>query len=527
MVRKKKKNIPIEKQLEIVNSDYKLWFKNFIKIIDNAGNQVPFFVNDEQGSFLDNMKKFNIISKSRQIGFTTLAIALMLYSAITKANTTYLILSYNDESVNNIFDRLKDMYNSIPEKYKVTAKLNNRDQLSLDNGSRIYVKVAGNKTLGRSFTAHGILCSEFAFWENRQQEKGLVALEQALAKNDDSWIIIETTSNGFNAYFELFMSAYKGKSKYKAHFYNWYQNKKQFDSEYRMAEAWYKVENHGVRLSQKELDPYEAELYKKGASLLQLMWRRWKLQDMKLEDFQQEFPSTPEESFIATSTSVFDANVINARYQFLLPHIPFHDLKKPLPETLMRYYGKCFYIYQNVKPDQYYYIGVDTGAGLGSDYSAPCVFAEDGEQVAVFNDNKIPTYKYAKLIYDLGMYFGYAMLVIERNSYGLDVIHRLRKDMGYINILKFKRFDKITGKTQFDFGFYTDGTSKAKLINDLKEQFEEGGILINDPETLNQFKIFQENKGKYEAIKGEKNFDDLVIAAGLGVQGIKSGKWYL
>jgi hypothetical protein len=521
------KKLSTDEKLEIINNNPILWFKNFIKIIDNAGNQIPFVVNDEQAHFLKNMGKFNIIAKSRQIGFTTLSLALMLYSAITKDNTTYLILSYNDESVNNIFERLRDMYNSIPEKYRIEQKINNRDMLILKNGSKIYVKVAGNKTLGRSFTCHGILCSEFAFWDDKQQEKGLVALEQALAKNDDSWIIIETTSNGFNHYYELFMSAYKGRSKYKAFFYNWYQNKKQFDTEYRLAEAWYKSENHGVRLSQKELDPYEAELYKKGASLLQLMWRRWKLQDMKLEDFQQEFPSTPEESFIATNTSVFDASVINARYQYLLPYIKHNELKKPLPESLLRYYGKSFFIYQDIKPGEHYYIGVDTGAGLGSDYSACCIFSEDGEQVGVFYDNKLATYKYAKIVYDIGMYFGYAMLIIERNSYGLDVINKLRKDMGYINILKFKRFDKITGKHQFDYGFYTDSTSKTILVNDLREQFDEGGILINDPETLNQFKIFQENKGKYEAIKGEKNFDDLVIAAGLGVQGLKSGKWYL
>ena len=46
----------------------------------------------------------------------------MLYYASTMPNTNYLMLSYDDTSVKNIFENLKKMYDSIPQQYKVKEK---------------------------------------------------------------------------------------------------------------------------------------------------------------------------------------------------------------------------------------------------------------------------------------------------------------------------------------------------------------------------------------------------------------------
>jgi hypothetical protein len=119
------------------------------------------------------------------------------------------------------------------------------------------------------------------------------------------------------------------------------------------------------------------------------------------------------------------------------------------------------------------------------------------------------------------------MYLPERNTYGLDLIQRLRKEMGYIQVLKTKKFDKFTGRTIFEYGWNTDNVSKAKLINDFKETFEEGIILVNDRETLEEMKIYVEDNGKMGNIKGSQNFDDMVIAFALSVQALKTGKWYI
>lgn len=526
-----KRKMSTEEKLKIIEKDPILWLKNFVKIINNDGEVIPFEVNKEQENFIKNMEKYNIISKSRQLGFTTLSLGLMLYYASTMPNTNYLMLSYDDTSVKNIFENLKRMYDSIPQQYKVKEKRNNRDELVLENGSRIAVKVAGIKEIGRSFTCQLIHCSEFAFWNDYQQEKGLLALEQALAKNPNSKLIIESTSNGIgNNFYNLFMSAYRGRSKYKAFFYGWYGNKKQFKHEYDIAEQWYKSINGGKRLSNSpyELDDYERKLLEKGATLKQLMWRRWKLLDISLDDFKQEFPSFPEESFISTGNSVFNPKTITERYNYLFNPLGRKELID-LPKSLIPYINNGLYIYKDRKRNEKYFGGVDVASGLGgnNDYSAVNILDSSGEQVATFYRNDLPVYKFVKLVYDLGHYFNYCMYLIERNSYGLDLIHRLRKEMLYIQVLKVKKFDKAKGQKVWEYGWYTDNVNKTKLINDLKEVFDEGIILVNDRETLDEMKIFVDTNGKLGNERGNGKHDDLVISLGLAVQCLKAGRWYV
>lgn len=513
-------------KLEIINNDFFLWAKNFIKIIDNEGTEIKFTPNEQQTEFVNKMGKFNIIAKSRQLGFSTLAIIYCLWIACTRPNTNCLMVSYNQESTQSLFEKLKQIYTTIPDKYKPAEKRNNRMELYLDNGSRVMVKTAGNKSLGRGMNLQYIHLSEFAFYPDEQQKDSLVALEQALAKNLDSKIVIETTSNGYNHYQKLFMAAYKkNESKYKAFFFPYTSSAtlKQFKHELNIAEEWYKANNHGSRLRPDDIMRDEKPLYNDGVSLKMIMWRRWKLQDMSLEDFQQEFPYTAEESFKSTSRSIFDTNKITERLNNLLPALSKNDITKPLPESLNT---KGFFLFRNVKPGERYYIGVDTASGSGGDYSTMSVFDSQGEQVAVFMDNKIPVYKFADVVYDAGMYFNYAFLVVEKNSFGQSVIEKLRAEKQYLNMYKMKTFDD-RGKKKYQVGWITTSVSKPRLIQDYKEQFEKSLILINDSNTLEEMKIFIEADGKMRNQRGDDLHDDLVIASALGVQGLKCGKWYL
>ncbi|MPN44195.1 hypothetical protein SDC9_191756 [bioreactor metagenome] len=154
------------------------------------------------------------------------------------------------------------------------------------------------------------------------------------------------------------------------------------------------------------------------------------------------------------------------------------------------------------------------------------VFDSQGEQVAVFLDNKIPVYKFADVVYDAGMYFNYAFLVVEKNSFGQSVIEKLRAERQYLNMYKMKTFDD-RGKKKYQIGWITTSVSKPRLIQDFKEQFEKSLILINDSQTLEEMKIFVEADGKMRNQRGDDLHDDLVIASALGVQGLKCGKWYL
>lgn len=145
-----------------------------------------------------------------------------------------------------------------------------------------------------------------------------------------------------------------------------------------------------------------------------------------------------------------------------------------------------------------------------------------------FYNNKIPVYEFAQVIYDLGIFYNYAFLTVEKNSYGLPLIERLRKERGYLNMYKMKTFDE-RGKKKLQIGFITSEKTKAIMISDFKEQFELGLINIECKHSLQQMQMFVENNGKLGNKRGNSDLhhDDSVIAIGLAIQGMKASKWYV
>ena len=527
---KTKKKLTKGQKLKKIRSNFELWCLNFIKIVDNRGDVISFKLNAQQKHLFQNMDKYNIILKSRQLGFTTYSIAYCLYVACTQPNTTSLILSYNIESTQETFERLKFMYNNMPEEYKPKEIRNNKYELMLEfpdkSISRVVVKVAGKKPLGRGFTCQYIHCSELAFWGDFAATKGLMGLEQSLAKNMDSKIVIESTANGFNSYWELYTNAKKGNSKYKAFFFPFWQNRNQFRDEYDIAEKWYYDTNKGERLSKDTCFGYHKELLDLGANLRQIMWYDWKLQDMSTEEMYQEYPATEEQAFVSTQKSVFDSSIVLERYNNLMPPFKENELQVELPKLLKQFFGKSLFIYKNIKADVRCYGGVDCAGGTGADYSSISIYDNDGEQVCSFYNNKIPLYRFARVIDVLGKYFNYAFLAVERNSYGLPLIERLRNDYGYLNLYKQKVFNQY-GRRKLQLGFLTTNTTKSILIADFKEQFEVGLININCKQTLEEMQIFVEDKGKLGNERKTGYTDDNVIANALAIQAMKTGKYYV
>lgn len=523
-----------QKQLQRVMNNPILFCQNFVKITDNNNELIPFRWNDAQKDFWKNRGRFNIIAKTRQLGFSTMMLGIMLWSAIRLPNSDYLMIADKGENTQNLFQRLKDMYDSLPDEIKIKQKRSNKYELLLENGSRISVQTAGHKELGRGFSCQIIHLSEFAFWTDDAQERGLISLEQALLKNKDAFLCIESTSNGIgNKYYQIYKDAEKGNSKYKSFFYGWGSkvHRQMFKFEIEEAKRWAEAQNHGQPYYANELYfyPNELELYEKyDITVTQLLWRRYKISDIGEDAFNQEFPITADHSFIQTDTGFFNAEDITQRFNYLLEPLKINEIGKDLPNSLAKYYGNGLYIYQPIKSNERYFGGIDTSAGLKGDYSAISILDSSGEQVAVFYRNDVPVYKFARICYDLGHLYNYCMYAIERNSYGLSLIDKLRREKGYLQVLRFSKFDKIKGVMTSEFGFYTDNVSKTKLMNDMKEVFEEGIILINDKETLEQMKIYVQGKGgKLGNLKGANNYDDLVDATALAVQSLKEDKSYI
>lgn len=497
-----------------------LWIESFMKIANKEGIIVPFKLNELQADFVDKMDKYNIILKSRQLGFSVLSCALSLYYACTQSNTECLLVSYSIDSATAVFEKLKTMYNTIPDLLKPSLINNNKKELKFTNGSRIVVATAGNKELARGMTLKFVHLSEMAFWKDNA-DKQLLAIEQALSPTGK--LVIESTANGLNYFSEIFYKAEAGENLYKSFFYNWYENKTMFKQDHEYAVNVWKSRNNGNLPSVDELDEIEKDLYSKGATIEQIVWRRLKISNGGEEKFKQEYPSNSTEAFVTTGNGVFNAEKINTRVQYLHKHIAKNELRE-LPSELKEYYGNSLFIYQKPIQGERYYFGVDCSEGLGQDYSVIEVFNKDYEQVAEFANNKIQPYKFAEVIYSLAKYYNNGYLVIEKASAGHSVIDKIRHDYMYMNMHKHKTYDE-RGKKKKKVGFETNAKTKPIMVNAFRELFDINEILINSKGLLEEMKTFVNENGKYSHMKGRH--DDRIMATCMAIQGIQTGYWYV
>ncbi len=510
-----------QEKLKIIMADPILWIETFVNIVDKKGRLVPFKFNPQQKYIMKNKAKFNICLKSRQLGITSVALAYSLYLAITKPYSTCMIMAYSLDSVNNIFEKLKQMYGDLPNCVRLETIANNRKELKFVNHSRIIVCTCGSKDNARGATLNFVHLSEVGFM-NEYLDKQLTAIEQALVP--DGCMILESTANGLNRFSELWNKATSGESPmWKPFFFSWVQDKLMFADEYREYSERYK-NIHGAYLTYEELDENEIALKNDGASLEQLMWRRLKISNGSEETFCQEFPSNPIEAFISTGSNIFSSAIIQQR----LNNLYLTETKK-LPtsgiDPIIKKYSKYLTIWRLPTKNMRYYIGVDVGEGLGgsNDYSVISVVDSDGFQCAEWRSNKVKPYEFTELVYKIAILYNKGLLVIEKASAGHTVIDRIKHDYHYVNMYKYKAYDNKSGKARRQIGWNTDTKSKPMMISDMQELFETGQCLVNSKDLLQEMKLFQFVDGKMQAASGH---DDTVMAFAMALQGLKSGQYY-
>ena len=125
------------------------WIETFIKIADKEANIIPFHLTPEQKMLLNGLEHKNIVSKSRQLGISCLVAAAALREAVIYPNSTSMLISHNQSSTTAVFDKLKQMYYSLPDFIRPKLIQNNRQALTFENNSSITCLTAGNKDCAR------------------------------------------------------------------------------------------------------------------------------------------------------------------------------------------------------------------------------------------------------------------------------------------------------------------------------------------------------------------------------------------
>jgi len=158
--------------------DFDFYAENFIKIIDKAGNKIPFKLNNIQQKIDEKIEELEaqkkpvrlIILKPRQPGVSTYVQAKFLHKTATNFNKTALVVAHTDVATSSVFGKAKLMFENLPAYIRPMRKASNSNELIFDKpstdksekkglNSKFKVSTAGGSGIGRGDTpAYVHLC---------------------------------------------------------------------------------------------------------------------------------------------------------------------------------------------------------------------------------------------------------------------------------------------------------------------------------------------------------------------------------
>ena len=497
------------------------------------------YVMEEIDKGLKEDVHFFVILKGRQLGITTVSLALDLYWQFTHPGWQGTLVSDTEEN-RDMFRSTLGMYiDGLPKEYKIPLVAHNRNQMVLKNRSRIFYQIAGNKArLGQGKAITYLHATETASWGN---DEGLASLIASLAeKNPQRLYIFESTAQGFNMFHDMYKTAKRARTQ-RAIFCGWWRN------EYYSVgpeTKEYKVYWDGkLKPEEKEWVREIKKLYGVEVNSRQMAWWRWKMAEgIKDETLMyQEFPPTEDYAFVMTGTSFFS----NSRCTDAAKHA------KTLEYECYRYaFGQLFQdteclpssdrlatlrIWQQPVDTAYYVIGADPAYGSSDWADRFCiqvyrVYADGLDQVAEFATSELNTYQFAWVIAHLAGAYKNSTLNLEVNGPGQAVINELKNlkrlatamqgrmatDMmdvlGSMQNYIWRRNDTMGGLSN-SIGFLTTSSSKERMLSYMKDYFERGMMGIFSMDLLEEMKGIVRENGFIGAPGRGK--DDRVIAAAL------------
>jgi hypothetical protein len=448
-----------------------------------------------------------IVLKARQLGISTVSEALMFAWVMLHQQTYGLVIAHEIDASEYLLNMTKLYWETFPFKNLYTTKYVSRKELAWEEtGSSIRIATAKNMRAGRSRTINAMHGSEIAFWD--RPDEMMLGLRQTIPNTAKSMIILESTANGVgNWYYDTWQAATANETDFEPLFFPWWEH-----PDYTATAANLKRE----LLS--DLDSDERVLKKIGVDDDHLVWRRWavrNLADANLERFMQEYPSTPEEAFIASGTNVFPIENLKLVYEPKAGVKGFLRRKGNYVEFLPDRSGPLT-IFRKPSSDLSwgkYFVGADpTHTTMGDNACAQVINRRTYEQVAVWS-GKIDPMTFAEELAKLGAFYNHATISTEIEGPGYATIGRL-VEIDYPHIWRNRWADKSPGKISETMGWSTTWKRKEWAIGWLIKLIADRDMTIHDAKTYNEMRTYVTlpNGGYGPADGSGRSYDDCVMA---------------
>ncbi len=417
--------------------------KQIIKLRDYQKKQLKIYCETPNG------KKHVVVLSSRQSGKTTTSGIYLLHKAIFWNDRTVAILANKERTAIEIMKRIKVMYERMPEflQQGIMGGGWNKKTIQFENGSTIIAASTSSSAI-RGYTVTDLLLDEYAFVPGNIQEEFMASVYPTIIAGEDSKIIVISTPNGLESFFEIWTDAIRDRNQYSP-----------------IKIDWWEV-------------PGRDETWKKNV-----------IKDIGISRFECEFNN----KFLGSSSTLIDGEV--------LEQLVFQE------PTDFKYNGSLS-IYEQPIPRVNYIAGVDTGAGIGKDSSTISIFKVLGLdeliQVAMYRNNKIRPHDFAGVVNDIGHFYNDAHVLAENNGKA--------GGMMIEQLWHHKEYEKLVNPKKNDLGISSNVKTKYTANTTMKRYIENGYVKLNDKRTIFELSRYEEIKPNIYGNANSEDHDDCVLA---------------
>ena len=433
-------------------------------------------------------EKRHILMFPRQSGKTTTTIVEIVHFAIFNYDKDIVVVAQSDNVVNEILSKIKSAFSKLPFFLQPGFKKFTTDGFELDNGCRLKIGVASESVV-QGFSLDFLFIDEFAYISNTQVQKFWVNIYPTLVNNPNSKVIIASTPNGRNLFYELWQKAIAKENNFKPSRIYWHEVPRTIPLEQFKAEVIADIGLEGWLMG------FECSFDTQLKAIFNTKVQQRLRQDQeKYEKYEKswEFENYP----LMGIKPIYDDN-----FRFLNKAITDYDFKR-----------------------DWFLLGVDIGEGLEQDSSVikirKLVYENNTlyfKLVGVYQSNEIAVDDFARLVMDFSFQFtkGQFQISVENNNYGGEFFNQMKNlnqyDKNYTSfnmdcIAQYRR----ESKDDYELGYRLDAKRKKSGVSYYKRMITNELFDDFDSKSVDQMMNFGRNKnGGYEAQYGH---DDLVMA---------------
>ena len=445
-------------------------------------------VDSKEHSYYTN----NILSHN-----TVVAGIFLLHSAIFNFEKNIGIAANKFATATEIIDKIKEMMNYLPFFMKPGIKVNNQSMLVFANGCRI-ISQATTKRSFIGYSLNYLYLDEFSHVEPTVLDEFYENIMPTVSSMEDSKIIITSTPNGYNKFYDIYQGAVDGTNSYHPIRVDWWQVPGRDDK-----------------------------------------WRDKMIADCGGED---EFMRQYGNSFLSTGNTLLSPDSLAKlqKNRVKYKHKSFSELDKIWDDEYNNLaFHPDFDINEFNDQSKRWVLSIDLAEGGGGDNSAIHVLrlqekpmemieklkSTDKErkksdyfqlvQVGRFKSNTISLELLAKLVYVLTMNImnpDNVRIVCEYNAFGGEFMRLLQSVFGDKNdfdmgtVLKFKHSSEATKPK---YGVKVRGDNKPVMCITLKSMIADDSIVVTDDDTVSEFEVFSKVGSTWKA---SRDHDDLAMS---------------